>query len=259
MCSFVTRFTKSLLATLALVLLLAGPASAAATLVQSKSVAVNSNTATNTVTWDTPAVAGNVLVIIVNADDYITAPNRPSGYTFSTGCGQETFSGHYLFWKVAAGGETSSSYTLGSAVASVWITAEISGLDPSPYDISNGSFVAAAGLTYTTPALTPTTGDRYIIASIGGADATTTTLSGWTNSFIERQDVGATFGSTKDVAGYADFSVTANGSTAYSTTATYDAGSMNAETAIIIAFKVAAGGGPTPPKRLALLGVGEVH
>jgi len=203
----------------------------AALLVQSKSAAQNTGLATVTASWDTPATAGNLLVMIVGADDYAASP--PSGWTESTGCKQQ----------VAAGGETSRTYTIGSASPSCWITAEISGLTASPYDISNGQLVLSDGTTYTTPAITPTAGERYLIASIGAADGGhSLTLGTWLNSFTERQDIGTTLGGgTRDVVGYADFAVTANGSTAYSSGATYSA-TAQARTGIIIAFKVATGG-----------------
>lgn len=235
------------------------PIRAAAALVQSKATPVNTATATNTVTWDTPATAGNTLVIIVGADDYISAGNRPSGFTFSTGMGQETFLGHYLFWKVASGGETSAQYTLGSSATSAWVTAEISGLDASPYDTSNGQLVGTGSTTYTTPSITPTAGDRYIIASIGGSSAAgSMTLTNWTNSFVERQDVSTTLGSgTRDVIGYADYAVTANGSTGYSTGADYQLQTAQSRTGLIIAFKVATGGGSGTGSRMSLTGVGR--
>lgn len=208
-------------------------------LVQSKSAAQNTGLATVAATWDTAMTAGNVGIIIVGADDYAASP--PVGWTQSTGCKQETFLGHYLWWKVATGGETSVNYTIGSASPSCWITAEISGLDPSPYDISNGAFLQTSATTYTTPAITPTSGDRYVIASMGGSSGGgSMTLSTWLNSFTERQDVSTTLGSgTRDLVGYADNSATYNGSTAVSSGATYS-GTAQSRTGIIIAFKVAA-------------------
>lgn len=253
----------TLLRRFTVVLLLLGAAaqstSAAAAIVQSKQAAVNTATATNTVTWDTAATAGNLLVIIAACNDYVTAGNRPSGFTQSTGMAQETFHGMYLWWKVAAGGETSASYTLNSAEFSVWHTLEISGLTASPYDISAGQFQQTLTSSYTTPAITPTSGDRYLIAAQGGSrPADGITLSTWLNSFTERGDVSNTTGTgTRDVAGWADFSVTANGSTSYSSGVTYSQ-TVDAKTGLIIAFKVAAAGAAPPAKQL-LLGVGEAH
>lgn len=213
----------------------------AASLVQSKAAAQNTGDATVDATWDTPATAGNLLLIIVGADDYAASP--PTDFTQSTGCGQETFLGHYVWWKVAAGGETSATYTIGSAAPSCWITAEYSGLTASPYDTSDGTFIQSSSTTMTTPTITPTTGDRLLIASIGGSLSNTMNGMGtWLNSFTERQDIWTTLGSgTRDNVGMADRSVTGDGSTGFSSGATY-AQACQSRTGIIIAFKVAAGG-----------------
>ena len=214
----------------------------AATEVQSKALAVNTATATNSVSWDTPATAGNLLVIIVCSDDYITAGNRPSGYTFSTGMGQETNCGHYLFWKVAAGGETSSAYTLNGAATSCWLTLEVDGLDASPYDTSNGQNGAPTVYAYTTPAITPSSGERYLLASIGAANSVTsmTGLGTWLNSHIEIRDACNTLGSgTRDGVGMASRSVTGNGSTTFSSGASVAAtNTPDVMTGLLIAFKI---------------------
>ncbi|MCW2900240.1 MAG: hypothetical protein JWO67_2505, partial [Streptosporangiaceae bacterium] len=125
----------------------------APSLVQSATGAHNTGLATVTASWSTPATAGNTLVVIVGSDDYRTAGGIPSGFTESTGCAQQTNLGHYVWWKIAAGGETSATYTIGSASTSCWEFLEYSGLDTSaPYDISAGQFIASGSATYTTPA-----------------------------------------------------------------------------------------------------------
>ena len=96
----------------------AGGGGGSPTVVQTKTG--NSTLATTAATWNTSATAGNLLIILVASDDYNATP--PTGFTESTGCGQESFLGHYLWWKVAAGGETSVNYTIGSAVISAWAT-----------------------------------------------------------------------------------------------------------------------------------------
>jgi len=214
----------------------------AAALVQSKSAAQNTGLATVSALWDTPAVAGNLLIMSVGSDDYAASP--PSLWNQSTGCKQETFLGHYFWWKVAAGGETSRSYTIGSGSPSCWATAEYSGLELSPYDISNGTLLGSSGLTMTTPSITPSAGERLVISSIGGTLSTgSLTLATWLNSFAERQDIGTTLGSgTRDVVGLADLAATYNGSTGVSSGATYS-GTAQSRTGIIISFKVATGGG----------------
>jgi hypothetical protein len=193
------------------------------------------------------ATANNLIVVVVGADDYRTAV--PTGFTESTGCRQETFMGCYLWWKVAAGGETTlASYTIGSASPSTWIAFEVSGLTTSPYDISAGQLVASSGTSYTTPAIAPTAGGRYLIGVIGGS--LNNTLSGvdtWLDSFVEWSDSSTANGSgTRDTVGAADRSVTGDGSTTFSTGATYSGSvSVQSRVGIIIAFKESAGGGPS--------------
>jgi hypothetical protein len=221
----------------------------AASLVQTLDAAVNApGSATTTVNFSA-ASAGNLLLLTVAADDYRTTSGagRPesTGWTLPTGGAQETFLGHYLWYKAAAGGETSVQYTIGTAAPSCWCFAEYSGMDSSPYDISAGQLAQSTLQTYTTPAITPTAGERLLVATIGGSaggawpslDRTT-----WLNSFVEVADIGTTLASgTRDIQGMADFAVTANGSTAYSSGATYPAVAQS-RTGIVIAFKVASGG-----------------
>lgn len=219
----------------------------AASVVQSKVGAQNTGLATVAATWNTAATAGNLLIIAVGADDYAATP--PTGFTQSTGCKQETFLGSYLWWKVAAGGETSVNYTIGSASPSCWITAEISGLTSTPYDTSNGQFQQSASSSYTTPAITPSTGDRYLLAAMGFSNSNAfTSVDTWLNSFTEIQEINTTLGSgTRDQIGLASRSVTGNGSTTFSSGATSTStGTPQSQTGIIIAFLVAAAGTNAP-------------
>lgn len=217
----------------------------AATVVQSKSGAQNTGLATVAATWNTATTAGNVLVLVVAADDYASTP--PADWTESAGCRQETFLGHYVWWKKATGGETSVNYTIGSASPSLWLTAEIGGLTATPFDTSSGTFAQSSGTTFTTNALTPSAGERLLLASIGGSFAGT--LAGvdtWQNSFAEIVDAFTTLASgTRDTAGIAQRAVTADGTTSYSTGATYTGATVQSRTGIILAFKVAAAGGTT--------------
>lgn len=231
----------------------------AASLVQSKSAAQNTGDATVDLVWDTPATTGNLLIGIVGADDYAASP--PSGFTQSTGCGQETFLGHYVWWKVSTGGETAVTYTIGSASPSCWITMEWSGLEASPYDISNGQFTATSSTSYTTPAIAPTTGERLLIASMGfSLNNTLTSMASWLNSFTEvaNADIATTLGSgTRDLIGAASRSVTGDGSTTFSSGATATAsGTPQSRTGIIIAFKVSSGAAATsvPARRRRQMG-----
>lgn len=219
-----------------------------ATVVQNLEAAQNTGLATVTVNHSA-ATAGNLLILVVGADDYRTTVGggRPesSGYTLPTGGSQQTFLGHYVWYKVATGGETSVQYTIGSASPSCWEFYEVSGLDAAPYDTSNGQLAGSSATTYTTPAITPSAGERWLFASIGGS--LSSALSGvdtWINSFVELNDTFTTLGSgTRDVISGAERTVTADGVAAYSTGATYSgAVSPQSRTGIILSFKVAAAG-----------------
>lgn len=219
-----------------------------ATVLQNLEGSQNTGLATVTVNH-TAATPGTSLILVVGADDYRTTvgSGRPesSGYALPTGGAQETFLGHYVWTKVAAGGETSVQYTIGSASPSCWELYEVGGLaGVSPVDISNGQLAASSGNTYTTPAVTPTAGDRWLFASMGGSlNSALTDENTWLNSFVELNDTFTTLASgTRDIIGAAALSVTANGSTAYSSGATY-AQTVQARTGIIVAFKVATVGG----------------
>ncbi len=194
------------------------------------------------------ATAGNLLVLTVAADDYTTGGFAPTGYTLSTGCAQQTFLGHYLWWKVATGGETSTSYTIGSASASAWEFFEISGLTSSPYDISNGQFAQSSATTYTTPSIVPTSGERYLLATMGASrgGVSFTGVGTWLNSFTELNDTFTT-AATRDIVGTASRSVTGDGVTGFSSGCTYEGTTPESRTGIIIAFKIASASGAHPP------------
>jgi hypothetical protein len=209
--------------------------------------------ATQSATLAGAATANNQILLVVGADDYANTP--PTDFTQHTGCEQETFLGHYLWRSTAAGGETSINYTLGTASPSAWIIAEVSGLDSAtPYDTSNGQFAQSSATSYTTPTITPTAGDRLLVATIGGSlnSAFTSGMGSWLNSFTEQADVWTVLGSgTRDSIGLAILSVTANGSTGYSSGATWDgATSPQARTGMIMALRVAGAAAATsaPPR-----------
>lgn len=216
----------------------------AATVVQSAEG--TSTSATVTASFSSTPTNGNLIVLCFAADDYNGTPN--SGWTQSTGMEQQTYHGSYLWWRVASGGSNSFQYTIGSATNSSWVLLEVSGLDAAPYDVSSGQFAQSSSSTYTTPSITPTAGDRLLIASMGGSQASadmSADLNTWLNSFTHIRSSGpASASGTRDVVGVASLAVTANGSTSYSTGATYPASpQVQSRSGLIIAFKVASGGG----------------
>lgn len=203
------------------------------------------STATTNASFGFTATAGRLLVVAVAADDYKTGD--PSGYTLSTGMSQQVNHGAYVWWKIASGGETSVSYTIGSATNSAWAVTEWDNVDAAPYDTSAGQNDTSSGTSYTTPAITPSTGRRLLLAVIGASGTVTWTgTSAWTNSFTEQAESFQNVSGTRDIVGVASRIVDGDGSTTFSSGANTDASGGNpwdTATGQIIAFKVATGGG----------------
>ena len=134
-----------------------------------------STSATVTASFATAPADGNVVVLCFASDDYNGTPN--AGWTQSTGMEQQVDHGGYIWWKAASGGSNSFQYTIGSATNSSWILVELSGVDTSAIDVSNGQSTATGGSTYTTPSVTPSTGARLALAAFG-ASHTSSNFSG---------------------------------------------------------------------------------
>jgi hypothetical protein len=194
--------------------------------------------ATTNPAFSVASTVGNLVVLGFAADDYNGTPN--AGWTQSTGMEQQTFHGGYIWWRISAG-ETSFAYTIGSATDSAWVLAEFSGVAASPYDASNGTLTQSSGNTQATPTITPTAGDRLLVAGGGiSNNGGAFVPSSWTNSFTIIDSFAATTGTTKDGEGLAYRLLTADGVTGFTTTATFS-GSGQSRTGLIIAFKAAAG------------------
>ena len=86
-----------------------------------KSAKGSSALATTTASFASATTAGNLIVLAFASDDYNDSPG--AGWTQSTGMKQQTFHGGYIWWRISTG-ETSFSYTIGSATNSSWIPAE---------------------------------------------------------------------------------------------------------------------------------------
>lgn len=214
----------------------------AATVVQSAEG--TSTLATVTASFPSTPTNGNLIVLRFAADDYNGTPD--AGWTQSTGMEQQTYHGGYLWWKIASGGSNSFQYTIGSATNSSWTLEEWSGLEASPYDTSNGQSAVSGSGSYTTPSITPSAGDRLLLAALGSSNSSgdmSADLTGWTNSFAGTACSGpASATGTRDNIGGAYLAVTANGSTSYSTGASFPF-TKQSHSGMIIAFKVASGGG----------------
>lgn len=217
---------------------------------------IQSNTGTSTTATTTPTLgssitAGSVVVLTFAADDYNGTVN--SGWTQSSEMEQQTFHGGYLWWFLATGGDTVPDYTIGSAVRSAWTLVEYEGsFDATPYDVSEGQFQQSSSNTYTTANMTPTAGDRLLVAGLNAQHATID-IAPWgsfTNSFTQAATVLFNGGNPRLSVVQIKLVVTANGSTAYSTGGSHTVPTTQvsqSRSATIIAFKAgaAAGGHPT--------------
>ncbi|MEO7904816.1 MAG: fibronectin type III domain-containing protein [Candidatus Saccharimonadales bacterium] len=224
-----------------------------ATIVQQKTHIQNSATSTVTVILDAPAVAGNELIIVFAGDAYVSSGAIPAGFSEPDGARQERYLGHYVWHKTAVGGEKTITFSPQVACSHVWAIYEINGLS------GVGSMVASAGQgvgpgasssVYSTPNLTLTAGERFILASVGGTTTQTfTALGSWTNSYTQLAEIKTAVGGggTNDSMGVATRSLTANSNDVTSTAATWDGGlSPDSRTSIIVAFNIG-GADVTPP------------
>lgn len=188
--------------------------------------------------------AGNTILIFANGAATISTP---AGFTSRSP--QVNNQGLYLFEKLVASGNATDTPTLTMAGAynSTWQIAEYSGV--TGFGTSSGNTSAfVGGASIATPAITPTSGNRLLVAFMGvTANSSTNTFAAgdpqsWTNSFTGQQSNtrtgGAGTGNDSMVGGWAARAVTASGSTSYSTAATFTPTGNGAPATIIAAYAV---------------------
>lgn len=186
---------------------------------------------------------GNSIIIIATGEGTISTPAG-----FISRNSQVNINGFYVFEKLNASGDASDTPTLvmSGAFNSTWLIAEYSGI--TAFDVGNGSNQGFAPNTNaTTASVTPTAGSRLIIASFGitGSGSATTFSAGdpksWTNSFLGQQSVQMVGVGARDplASGWATLAVTADGSTAYSTNASFatSGGANNAPANITVVYR----------------------
>jgi hypothetical protein len=194
------------------------------------------------ITLPSATSASNLLVISIGAD---VTMQTLSGWTLRTS--QVNDMGHYM-WTKQGDGASSWTFTADASLPGVWYVEEI----------ENGTYLTATGqnnvssqTTYGTTTLTPTAGERRMLASIGSLhNSSTRTLSGWTNSYVEQSDQCSNV-PARPLQGTAALEVTANGSTGYSTTATYSV-TNTSKSALHGAFGTPSGGTPAVPPILVM-------
>jgi hypothetical protein len=206
----------------------------------------NSGT-TNGVTTITPTLpgattAGNSIVLMVSSAGTLSTP---AGFTSRSP--QVNLQGCYLFDKLVASGNATDtpSMTQGSTFNATWLIAEYSGI--TAFVTSNGGNTGLVGSGSTsTASITPSAGNRLLVAYMsitGNGPATTFSASdpqSWTNSFTGETSITrtGTAGAGRDsmVSGWATRQVAANGSTAYSTAASWTSSGTGAPHHIIAAY-----------------------
>ena len=220
-----------------------------ATIVQSKIIAQNSAIGSYTFSLDAPATEGNEIIITIASDAYFNA--GPSGFNEPEGARQEQYLGHYLWHKTAAGGETQFTATPQVNCTAVWAIYEVSGLSGMGSLIaSDGQSVVGGGIaSYTTPSLTMSAGERFVLAAIGGSlSAALTEMNSWTQGFTEVSDQRTVLSSgTRDGLGVATRQGIFTNGQVVDTSATWSGGVRpESRTSIIVAFNI---GAPdtTPP------------
>lgn len=210
------------------------------------------NTATSfTVTRSTGSFGtGTVIVVAVFANTVVTTPGSATQRANSV-----VDLGLYAY-DLAGAGQASIAFT-NSAGSGCWFCWELS---------SGSTFVSpasaiqtsAGGTTYTSGALTPTSGNRHLLAAVGGVGGgAARTITAFDSSFTERADLQVT-AQDWPFAASADRDVAANGSTAYSTTATFSGPTATARGAILLAYSDPSSGDVTAPTTPTGLTVGTV-
>lgn len=209
-----------------------------------KSAANTSASATVSWAFGSATTSGNLIVGVFTADDY--NGTQTTGWTQSSEMEQQGFHGAYIWWRISTGETNPQAYTIGSATNSSWALLEFSGVDSAPYDTSQGAIenTGATG-TLATDAITPSVGERVLVALLGGSGAgsqTTSTVSAWTNSFTSVQTIGSGGSGSNTSLGVGYRLVTGDGTTTFSTSGTF-ANSVSSRSALIISLKAATGGG----------------
>lgn len=201
--------------------------------VQNKSYGSAADATGHTITLNTTPVAGNLLILCVNADYDIPTP--PSGWTLVVK--PAAFCIAAMYYKVAGASEpTSITVTQDTSSSMCLYVMEYSGMAASPFD-TNAS-VSLEGSPIST-GTTPTTAqaDELLVAMAAFAPDIDTSVSSWSNSFVEKVEVVPTAGTALRLV-VASRIVSATG--AYSTEATAVNAANLQHIGLIAAFKKAA-------------------
>ena len=137
--------------------------------------------------------AGNIVVIMVTADNVPAHVITVPAWEKSAGMEPVANAQGILWWFKSAGGEVIPAVPFAGNAAFAWRIVEYAGpFDNVPYEISAGT-ANNGGIfgNIASPGITPTAGQNYLlVAGIGGQDGggawniPSVTLSGFTNGFV---------------------------------------------------------------------------
>lgn len=196
---------------------------------------------TITPAFGTATTSGNLIVLGFSSDNVVSGTG--TGWTQSANMSQVGNNAGYTWWRISTGQTSFPVATLAGSANTSWVVAEFSGADSSPYDASQGQVTATGAVSYTTPNITPSTGNRVLVANILGS-AAGNDLSGaytsWLNSFTAIDNNGQVgIAGDETCAGMAYRLVVGNGVTTFSSGATFPA-SCSGRVGEIISFNEAA-------------------
>lgn len=152
-----------------------------------------SQVASQGVTLSGGATAGNLLLVAANSDATVTGPG---GFTLA---GSEVVTaGLYLWWKIAAGGETTFTVTPSVSDTVAVAALEYSGIATSPVDATAAAASSGSTVGPVTAGATGTTAQavELVIAVTGPhsfADSLPPTSPTWTNSYTNRASTASAF------------------------------------------------------------------
>lgn len=199
----------------------------------------------STVATFSVAGAGNLLILAWAGDDYRSG--TPSGWT-QVAAEQQTFHGLNVFYKIAAGGETSVTYVIGSAARSAWKVIEFDSV--ASFGNGLGTFTQASASTQATPTLTPAAGRKLIVAVTGwSTTSVVTAFSSVTWATISLTSGGASAGPNTNPQEMVGLGWTVADYTGSNTVASTGSSNTTAQarSAIIGSFAVSTGGSGAPP------------
>lgn len=204
------------------------------TQVQKKTAGGTGGSNSIVITLTTPATAGNTLIAALSHMGVSTiSATPPTGFA-------EVVSIHApyhtrFFSKLAAGGETALTFTLGSAQHKCVSVFEYAGLSAAPVDVFASHADAGTAVTTLASGTTPNTAQDEELLFAVFTDLDPNTFVSFDNGFVKEVDFrSGTNGIRQGVAGRIT-----TGPGAYSTTATISAASRMS--AVIAAFKAAGG------------------